>query len=290
MEVSCIVASEFGLCRRDMKPGGLALQQDQMEFVKARCEPASMSRVRARQEGAQCTTSEVRGDAKYDREFALSNRRNMSIRGLRDQSAAEESISTLDSDHKRAVQTIKRLRGQPEIGLRFIFLPTKMCVLVYTDSAFHNADASLTKKDRSDDEWLAKAKQKDVRVRSQHGALVCVVAQDDLEKTEAIRISFMIWTRLRNEPSSLLLGLKPVHVEMLWIWQKTYEQCCVGVVIGVLTNGERSACSSERSLTVRVCLIVWPEDARVLEDRGTLTVASLRERCSAGVGRDQKRS
>ena len=44
----------------DMKPGGLALQQDQMEFVKARCEPASMSRVRARQEGAQCTTSEVR--------------------------------------------------------------------------------------------------------------------------------------------------------------------------------------------------------------------------------------
>ena len=60
MEVSCIVASEFGLCRRDMKPGGLLLQQDQMEFVKARCEPASMSRVRARQEGAQCTTSEVR--------------------------------------------------------------------------------------------------------------------------------------------------------------------------------------------------------------------------------------
>ena len=33
------------------------------------------------------------------------------------------------------------------------------------------------------------------------------------------------------------------------------------------------------------------KDASVPEDRGTvLTVASLRERCSAGVGRDQKRS
>ena len=32
------------------------------------------------------------------------------------------------------------------------------------------------------------------------------------------------------------------------------------------------------------------EDASVPEDRGTaLTVASLRERCSAGVGRDEKR-
>ena len=33
----------------------------------------------------------------------------------------------------------------------------------------------------------------DIRVRSQHGALVCVVAQDELEQTEAIPISFMAW-------------------------------------------------------------------------------------------------
>ena len=38
----------------------LSLQQDQTEFVKARCEPASMPRARARQEGTQCTTSETR--------------------------------------------------------------------------------------------------------------------------------------------------------------------------------------------------------------------------------------
>ena len=34
----------------------------------------------------------------------------------------------------------------------------------------------------SDDEWLAKAK-KGIRVRFQHGVLVCVVAQGDLKKT-----------------------------------------------------------------------------------------------------------
>ena len=68
------------------------------------------------------------------------------------------------SGHKRAVQTIKRLTGQSEIGLRFRPLPTKMCVLVCTDSALHNADADPDE-EGLDDEWLAKAKQKGVRVR-----------------------------------------------------------------------------------------------------------------------------
>ena len=37
---------------------------------------------------------------------------------------------------------------------------------------------------------VTKKDQKGIR---QHGALVCVVAEDDLEKTEAIPISFMTW-------------------------------------------------------------------------------------------------
>ena len=49
-----------------------------------------------------------------------------------------------------------------------------MCVLVYTDAALHNADADPDE-EGSDDEWLAKAQQKGIRVRPQHGALVCVV-------------------------------------------------------------------------------------------------------------------
>ena len=167
----------------DTKPAGLALRQDETEFVVVRCEPAIVSRVRARQEGAQCTTSETRemrsmtgslqwvmGGTRPDESFATSQLQ-------RKQSAP------LVSDHKRAVQTIKCLRSQPEIGLRFRPLPTKMCVLVYTNSALHNADAN-TNEEGSSDEWLAKAKQKGIRVRSQHGALVCVVAQDDLEKTD----------------------------------------------------------------------------------------------------------
>ena len=40
-----------------MTPGGLALRQDQTEFVKTNCELASMSRARAKQEGAQCKAS-----------------------------------------------------------------------------------------------------------------------------------------------------------------------------------------------------------------------------------------
>ena len=61
---------------------------------------------------------------------------------------------------------------------------------MYTDSALRNADADPDE-GGSDDGWLARPKQKGVRVRSQHGALVCVVAQDDLEQAEAFPVSFM---------------------------------------------------------------------------------------------------
>ena len=126
-----------------MKPAGLSLRQDQTEFVIARCEPAILFRVRARQEGAQCTTSEIRemrsmtgslhwvtGGTRPDESFATSQLQ-------RKQSAP------LVSDHKRAVRTFKRLRNQPEIGLRFRPLPSKMCVLVYTDSALLSTCVSI---------------------------------------------------------------------------------------------------------------------------------------------------
>ena len=45
-----------------------------------------------------------------------------------------------------------------ETRLRFGPLPTQMCVLVYTDSALHNAVADPDE-EGSDDEWLAKAKK-----------------------------------------------------------------------------------------------------------------------------------
>ena len=131
----------------DMKPGGLALQQDQTDFVKARCEPASMSRVPARSEGYQCTPGEIQG------------MRSMtgSLHWVTGATRPDEAFAT--SQLQRAVQTVKRLWGQSEIGLRFRPLPTKMCVLVYTDSALHNACADPDE-EGSDDEWLAKAKQK----------------------------------------------------------------------------------------------------------------------------------
>ena len=89
----------------DLKSAGLALRHDQTEFVIARCEPAIMPRVRAQQEGAQCTTSEIRdmrsmtgslqwvmGGTRPDESFATSQLQ-------RKQSAP------LVCDHKRAVQT-----------------------------------------------------------------------------------------------------------------------------------------------------------------------------------------
>ena len=82
-----------------------------------------------------------------------------------------------------------------------------------------------------------------------------------------------------------------MHVEMLWTWQSTREQCCEVVIGGRVLPDEWG----EEHLPIRViteCQSLFDcsaKDASVPEDRGTaLTVASLRERCSAGVGRDQK--
>ena len=243
----------------DMKPGGLALQQDQMEFVKARCEPASMSRVRARQEGDQCTPGDIQemrrsmtgslhwvtGGTRPDEAFATSHLQ-------RKQSAP------LVSDHKRAVQTTKRLRGQSEVGLRCGPPPTKMCVLVYTDSGLHNADADPDE-EGSDAEWLAKAKQKGVRVRSQHGALVCVVAQDDLEKTEANPRSFMTWKSNASKRTilSTFVGLFQCMSRCSGTGRNTRAMLCEVVLGGrVLLDEWGEEHMPERSLTVRACLTV----------------------------------
>ena len=103
-----------------------------------------------------------------------------------------------------------------------------MCMLVYTDSALHNADANT--EEGSDDELLAKAKQKGIRVRSRHGDLVCVAAQARtiLRKQKPFQfLSRPGRAKPRNEQSCLLLVPKPVPVETRLTWQYMHEQCCV---------------------------------------------------------------
>ena len=170
-----------------------------------------------------------------------------------------------------------------------------MCVLVYTDSALHIADADTDDEKGSDDEWLAKSKQKGIRVRSQHGALVCVVNQDDLEKTEAIPISFMTWKSKASKRTILsTFGAEASACrDALDLAEYTRAMLCEVLIRARVSPDEWT----EEHLPIRVitdCKSLFDclaKDASVPEDLGTaLTVVSLRERCSAGVGRDQKRS
>ena len=157
------------------------------------------------------------------------------------------------------------------------------------DSALHNADAD-TDDEGSEDEWLARAKQKGIRVRSQHGALVCVVNQDYLEKTEAIPISFMTWKCKASKRTILsTFGAEAIACrDALDLAEYTRAMVCEVLTGPTVLPDEY--CPSELLLTESLfdCLV---RDASVPEDRGTaLTVASLRGRCSAEVGRDTKRS
>ena len=90
----------------------------------------------------------------------------------------------------------------------------------------------------SDDERLAKAQQKGIRVRSQHGALVSValvsvVAQDDPEKTQAFPLSFVTWKSTASKRTILsTFGAKASACRDALDLAR--EQCCV-----------RSTCPSE---------------------------------------------
>ena len=115
--------------RTDDDGGVLYCRQDQLECVKARCEPASLSRVRARQKREFSTTGEIREMR------SMTGSLHLVTRGTRpDESSrvAEETISA------------PGVRRQPEIGLRVRPLPTKICVLVNADSALHNAECPFS--------------------------------------------------------------------------------------------------------------------------------------------------
>ena len=67
----------------------------------------------------------------------------------------------------------------------------------------HERDGADTDRKVSDDEWLAKAKQKGIRVRSQPDVLVCVVAQNDFEENHLL----YVWSR-SGRMSKWLLTLR----------------------------------------------------------------------------------
>ena len=166
-----------------------------------------------------------------------------------------------------------------------------MCVLVYTDSALHNADADPDE-EGSDDEWLAKAKQKGIRVRSQHGALVCVVTQDDLEKTEAIHTSFMTWKGKASKRTFLsTFGAEAsARRDALDLAEYTRAMLCEVVIGGnVLPDEWREEHMPIRATTdCKSLLDCLAKDASVPEDQVSALTVALRERYSAGVGRDEK--
>ena len=122
-----------------------------------------------------------------------------------------------------------------------------------------------------------------------------MVAQDVLEKTEAIPISFMTWKSKASKRTILsTFGAEASACgDAVDLAEYTRATLCEVVTGRRVVPDE----STEEHLPVRVitdCKSLFDrlaKDASVPEDRGTaLTVASLRERCSAGVGRHTKRS
>ena len=168
MEVSSTVESESGLCQTEQgsvfatRPDGVC--ESSLRTGKYVSSPSPTR-------GNSAYDRRNSRDAEYHREFAVGNRGTRPDESFATSQLQRKQSAPLLSDHKPAVQTLKRMRCQPEIGLSSRPLSTKMCVLVYTDSVLQDADADPDE-EGFDDEWMARAKQKGIRVRSQHGALV----------------------------------------------------------------------------------------------------------------------
>ena len=114
-----------------------------------------------------------------------------------------------------------------------------------------------------------------------------MVNQYDLEKTEAIPMSFMTWKSKASKRTVLSAFGDDASAcrDALDLEEYTRAMLCE------VLNGAR-VLPPIRVITDSTSLFDYlAKDASVPEDRGTaLTVASLRERCSAGVGGDTKRS
>ena len=194
----------------------------------------------------------------YDRELALGNRRNTSFATSHLQ---RKPSAPLVSDLKRAVPTWKRLRHQPETGVRFGPGPTQLCVLVYPHSALHNVDANPDE-EGSDDEW-PKAKQKGY---SCPFSALCVGRCGGSARFEEKAIG----STTGAEASTCRDALDRA-------------ECCQVVIGGEELADEWKESTSTDCKSLSNCLA---KDASVLEDRRmAYTVGSLRERCSVGVGR-----
>ena len=274
----------------NMKPGFLssATRPDRV------CESSLRTcRVRARQEGDQCTPGEIQemrsmtgslhwvtGGTRPDEAFATSQLQRI-------QSAP------LVSDHKRAVQTIKRLRGQPEIGL----LCKPRCAYWCTQTQpSTNADADPDE-EGSDDEWFGEGKAEG-RIGSAPSTVHWSVwwLRTIWRKTEAIPIPFIMTWKSKASKRTILSAFgagASACRDALDLAEYTRAMLCEVVIGGNILPDEWR----EEHMPVRAIIVCQSlfdrlaRDASVPEDRGTaLTVASLRERCSAGVGRDQNRS
>ena len=115
-----------------------------------------------------------------------------------------------------------------------------------------------------------------------------MVALDDLEKTEAIPISFVTWKSKASKRTILsTFGAEASACrDAVDLAEYTRATLCEVVTGGRVLPDEWT----EEHLPIRVftdrksLFDFLDKDASVPEDRGTaLTVASLRERCSAGV-------
>ena len=121
MEVSYTVESESGLCRT-IRNLGAWLYRVCESSLRTRKYVSSPSPTR----GIPVYDKRKSRDAKYDRERALGTGGTRPDESFATSQLQRKQSAHRVSDHKRAVQTVQRLRSQPEIGLRFRPLPTQI--------------------------------------------------------------------------------------------------------------------------------------------------------------------
>ena len=244
--------------------------------MKPRCGTANLSRVRASEirEMRSMTASLhwATGETRPDGSFATSQfaQETVSSLGIRSQ-AGSTNRQTLEKSARNwlEVQTPCRQR--------------RACFRAQTPP-FTTQMQILT--EGSDHEWLTETKHKGIR------SMVCWSVWWLGTMAEGIPISFMTWKSNASRRTIFCTFGAEANAcrDALDLAEHTRAMLCEVVIGGeVLPDEWKGEHLPIRVITDCKSLFdVLAKDASVLEDRGTaLTVASLRERCSPDVGRDQ---
>ena len=189
-------------------------------------------------------------------------------------------------DCKRAIALIEQIKKTEDVALKIKPLQGRMSVVCYTDSALYN---SYSEEGITDDAALSQAERQ--LVRSQHGAMVVIASEEEMNSTEGIRASPVDWFSRASRRIVRSTFAAETGAALEAYGRGAYVQAMLSELqAGAVKKPHEWRESVVKLYLVTDCKSLYDnmlKECSLCEDRHTaLYVSSLRQTVSAGPQRD----